>query len=366
MRKKIEEAALMGLLNPDQVLPLLAFLEDGKESSDQLGSALQISEDEEPIKFVGGFNDLFVSIGLCLLSAAIGIFAVIYSDKMSYSLYFLGTLILWTGLSELFTKRKSLALSSSVLSLCFAVCLCFFFFDLFGLDRNVAQASVFRIILSSLCASVVMYAHYYRYKVAIDISLVVVCLLACVFILAKKLSVSFEQFTSASVAYGYILTGCAGILTLFLALYFDTKDPLRRTQNADIAFWLHLLSAPLIVHSFFWATGVFLGVRLSTFSASSTVFGFAIAGILVVFLFIGAVAIVIDRRAMLISGLSYCGFAIYTTVETISNSPRIIAIGIALLFLGSGVVILGFGWRPIRKFLLRFVPQSKLHLLPPV
>ncbi len=30
---------------------------------------------------------------------------------------------------------------------------------------------------------------------------------------------------------------------------FDMTDPERLTRRTDIAFWLHLLAAPLIVHS---------------------------------------------------------------------------------------------------------------------
>src|SRR5438874_3733945 len=36
------------------------------------------------------------------------------------------------------------------------------------------------------------------------------------------------------------------------AMAFDASDRERATRRADCAFWLHLLAAPLIVHSLIW------------------------------------------------------------------------------------------------------------------
>ncbi|MFX8102685.1 hypothetical protein ABTK91_20200, partial [Acinetobacter baumannii] len=43
----------------------------------------------------------------------------------------------------------------------------------------------------------------------------------------------------------------AGLATLAAAVGWDISDRLRRTRRADVAFWLHLLAAPLLVHSSF-------------------------------------------------------------------------------------------------------------------
>ena len=40
-----------------------------------------------------------------------------------------------------------------------------------------------------------------------------------------------------------------GIAVFLAAMKFDMSDRNRVTQRTDIAFWLHLLAAPLIVHS---------------------------------------------------------------------------------------------------------------------
>ena len=40
-----------------------------------------------------------------------------------------------------------------------------------------------------------------------------------------------------------------GLAIFALAMRFDMADPERLTRRTDIAFWLHLLAAPLVVHS---------------------------------------------------------------------------------------------------------------------
>src|SRR5437588_323954 len=64
-------------------------------------------------------------------------------------------------------------------------------------------------------------------------------------------------------AYLYAVL-CAGLITFALALAWDMSDPMRRTRRSDVAFWLHLLAAPAIVHPAFGLLGL---ARLSLFGA---------------------------------------------------------------------------------------------------
>ncbi len=45
-----------------------------------------------------------------------------------------------------------------------------------------------------------------------------------------------------------VFLGC-GLAVFAAAMAFDISDRERVTRRADCAFWLHLLAAPLIVHS---------------------------------------------------------------------------------------------------------------------
>jgi hypothetical protein len=42
---------------------------------------------------------------------------------------------------------------------------------------------------------------------------------------------------------------CCGLRVFAAAMSFDLSDRDRMTRRSDCAFWLHLLAAPLIVHS---------------------------------------------------------------------------------------------------------------------
>ncbi|WP_218014735.1 hypothetical protein [Candidatus Regiella insecticola] len=44
---------------------------------------------------------------------------------------------------------------------------------------------------------------------------------------------------------------CTGLLAFAGAMYWDISDLRRQTRHSDIAFWLHLLAAPLLVHPVF-------------------------------------------------------------------------------------------------------------------
>ena len=362
MRSQLEQAVHEGLLSPDQIQPLTLFLEDNLDISALPGSAYQTFNDNERINFVGGFNDIFVSIGIMMLCGASFFLFLQFSQDFNQPLFLFLNSLVFCMLSELFTKRHRLALSSSLLSLCFVTTSGLFFFNLLGINyRNVTEEHPFIIIAAGLWTAGTVYFHYYRYRVDIDICLMAMSFLASVFILAKRAVISFGNDPT----YGYVLTGSAGLAVLAAALYFDSRDPLRKTQNADIAFWLHLLAAPLIVNSFFWISRI-KGMYTFSHTSSEISFLFSILGILILFSIFAVTAIIIDRRAMLVSGLSYCGYAVYNAAERLSASPKPIAIAMALFFLGLGIVFLGYFWQPIREKLLRLlVPEKLLVFLPP-
>jgi hypothetical protein len=134
---------------------------------------------------------------------------------------------------------------------------------------------------------------------------------------------------------------------------FDMTDPERLTRRTDIAFWLHLLAAPLIVHSL--TLGI-TGVGATKLSPASA------AAIMVVFLVLSFVAVLIDRRAMLVSGLSYAGLAFWTLIREVGLSDM--TTPLTILALGAFVLLLSAGWRPIRAAVLATAPSTLVRRLP--
>jgi hypothetical protein len=144
-----------------------------------------------------------------------------------------------------------------------------------------------------------------------------------------------------------------GIATFTLAMYFDSSDPQRATRRADIAFWLHLLAAPLIVHSVI----AFFNKDSVTIETSGAV------AILAIFLVFALVAVAIDRRALLVSGLIYAGIAFGTLLRQTGFADLMLPA--TMLALGAFVLVLSAGWQPLRRTIWHLFPVPLARRLPP-
>jgi hypothetical protein len=139
-----------------------------------------------------------------------------------------------------------------------------------------------------------------------------------------------------------------------LAMRFDLSDPARATRRADIAFWLHLLAAPLIVHP----------VVAPLVAQDGAIGRGAALLVLAAVLAFAVVALVIDRRALLVSGLVYTGFALGALIRDAGFGEDGDTTPAALLALGAFVLLLSAGWRPLRALLLNLLPARLAARLP--
>ena len=85
-----------------------------------------------------------------------------------------------------------------------------------------------------------------------------------------------------------------GVATFLYAMWWDGRDLRRETMRADVAFWLHGAAAAMIVHPLFSMLGL---------SYAFTAGGAAI--ILLLYLLFALVALIIDRRVILVTSLGY-------------------------------------------------------------
>ena len=88
-----------------------------------------------------------------------------------------------------------------------------------------------------------------------------------------------------------------GLAVFALAMWFDASDVTRQTRRTDIAFWLHLLAAPIIVHP----------ILMSLVKEGAPLL--AAVQVIAAFLCLAAVALAVDRRAILVSSLLYLAYA---------------------------------------------------------
>ena len=145
---------------------------------------------------------------------------------------------------------------------------------------------------------------------------------------------------------------------------YDLSDPKRLTRSADCAFWLHLLAAPLIVHSL-------IQLILRTPFRGSGQFGMTPASATTIFVIVACltvVAILIDRRALLVSALTYLGIAVGYAISgalRTGKTDESVVLFATFVILGAMVLALGIGWQPLRRLVLRLFPAVVVKRLPP-
>ena len=343
-----------------------AAVADGVISLDQVASLRAIElrhaepvrgeeTDDESLRFVTGFADIFVTIGIVLFLGALAFL-------MGSGLPMLAGIALsaWL-LAEFFTYKRRMALPSIALLVAFAGTIFMLALQIATVvipsGWRFAGAATFGepvsgLILAAFATAVLCAVHYLRFRVPITIAAGVAAL--CVLAVAIILAILRPAPREAETVLNATLFVC-GLVVFALAMRFDMSDPQRLTRRTDIAFWLHLLAAPLIVHPLIRGFLHGFDTALTTNAA---------IGILCVFAGLALVAVVVDRRAMLVSGLVYAGIASATLIRSLGLATSDRLVPIVLLALGAFILLLSAGWQPLRRALLRRLPGTLAARLP--
>ena len=304
-----------------------------------------IDADDERFRLIGGFNDVFVAIGVGLLAGGLlGLSRVVgFGDAFSGV-----ALVAAWGLSEVFARRMRLALPSILLAAMFCASAALLVAQLTS-GRSLPALLYGGWVLAAAAFSGAALLHHWRFHVPVDLALAagggIGVLLALISAIAPALAQDYLNL---------ILALC-GLSVFALALRLDMRDPRRLTRRSDAAFWLHLLAAGLIVHPIF--RGMVSAAGSVTTTTSLIVLG--------VFVVLGVIALVIDRRALLVSALSYAGIAVaYLISQSVSGD---LSLPLALLGLAALVLALSAGWRSLRRLLLPALPLGRWRdRLPPI
>ena len=143
-----------------------------------------------------------------------------------------------------------------------------------------------------------------------------------------------------------------GIGTFLFAMRWDASDPTRETRRSDVAFWLHLLAAPLIVHPVFELLGLTRG-------AATTLDAMLVIGL---YVGLGLVALAIDRRALLVSALAYVLFALNSLFQTYGAVE--LSVALTALVIGSALLLLSAFWASARRAVVTPLPGGLRGKLP--
>ena len=347
----LSRAVANGILTPAQVDALGRLArEDAGPAPERVQDGV---EDDERLRFITGFADIFVTLGIALfLGAAWWLARGEFGAGAGWAIV---AALAW-GLAEFFARRRRMALPSIALLAVFAAAVFASCASVAGIDlgwggpilgpRGAGARELLPLAGAALATLAFCALHYRRFSVPITIAAggaaATGTLLALVFALVPGLG---ARALSA-------LLVAAGLAVFALAMRFDLADRLRRTRDTDIAFWLHLLAAPLVVHPVL-ATVLRGGGKPSTGAALL---------VLALVVLLALVALVTDRRAILVAGLAYAGIAFGTLVRDAGLAGG--AAPLSFLALGAFVLLLSAGWHGLRGMVLRGLPAGLAARLP--
>ncbi|MGB3845049.1 MAG: hypothetical protein WA940_04195 [Sphingopyxis sp.] len=307
--------------------------------------------DEESFRLITGFNDIFVSIAAVILLVAVAWIG----ESIHPAIAGVGVAAAAWGLAEYFTRQRRMALPSIVLVLAFAGGV---FGSMVGFLVRHGEAifghhpaeSTMAIIggAMALVTAGATWLHWKRFMVPITVAAGTAALAAT----AVALVLSIVG-ASASPDLVMTLVLVAGLGVFTLAMWWDRSDRVRQTRRSDVAFWLHLLAAPMIAHPIFHLLGVTQGDDIGSGAAVLVV------GIYILF---GLIALAVDRRALLVSALAYVLFALTQLFNTFGAVELNVAL--TAFVIGSALLLLSAFWQNARSVVVGFLPAGLADQLP--
>ncbi|MDG1122318.1 MAG: hypothetical protein P8J70_00095 [Glaciecola sp.] len=295
--------------------------------------------DKENFKLIGGFNDIFVVIA-CLLLLFSSLWVVEFTTQ-STSVGFLVFSVLAWGLSEIFVKQRKMALPAIVLLVSFIGGVFCFVHELFASEDAMITA------IAAGTSFIAAGVHWWRFKVPITVAVATGALIGLI------VSVLLSVFPLAQMWLMQALFICGSVAFTF-AMYWDSTDTKRITYHSDVAFWLHLLSAPLIIHPIFSSLGILEGTE--------SLLGLAL--VMCLYVIMSGISIIIDRRAFMVSSLIYVIYAISSIIENYGGVGYSFAITGVLM--GAALLLLSAYWQPLRRGLVSKLPLLVRDKVPSV
>lgn len=291
--------------------------------------------DEEHFRLVTSFNDIFVVIAAVLLLISVD---WIGTSVSAWGGALAAAATAWL-LAEFFVRKRRMALPAIVLLIAFVG-------GVFAAGMLLFDGISARVAGASFAALASAWLHWRRFHVPITVAAGTGALVAgCIAVLILLIPGAFDWTSPMLFA--------AGIAVFAFALRWDASDTKRQTRRSDIAFWLHLLAAPLLVHP------VFKAIHL--LSAQSTLVPALIATGL--YVGIALVSLAVDRRALMVSAL---GYVLYVFTDLLRNTGVIsLSFALTALVIGSALLLLSAFWQKSRALALRWLPPAILAHLPP-
>jgi uncharacterized integral membrane protein len=260
-------------------------------------------------------------------------------------------------LALFFTARRRMALPSILLLLAFVggvlMTSAFLLVQIIGPDRfqgdNDALAATIGGVSAAIAAAAA-WLHWRRFHVPITVAAGAAAV-AGIFLAAVVGIVQPHDSESAkNLVLGFVLV--LGIGMFLFAMWWDASDRARLTRRSDVAFWLHLLAAPMIAHPIFTLMGV-------TNGSVGTGEALLVVGLYILF---GLTALAVDRRALLVSALAY---VLYALTELFRQFGAVeLNVALTALVIGSALLLLSAYWHQARRLIVLRLPSGLQDRLP--
>lgn len=347
LKKIISEASAAGLVAPDKVDRLVEFLGSKGVMPGEAGETVNPEEDSEMPRFIRGYHDVLITIGILITLVGVGGLGTIWAALLAVIV-----------LAEIFVRKQRLALPSFVLTLAFAIC---GVFTLTALVQPMVEGQgVIGDLAGDMEALVVgglefllLAAFFWRYRVPVAFAAL---LAAGVGTIVGLISLLFfwnepEQALTFTLLF-------AGTSLVIQAVRYDLGDRRRTTRRSDIAFWLYLVAVPAILKAVF-----------SLLSPDEGIMNAALMlGAVVMMMVLG---LIMDRRAFVTAGLVYLGYAFGELLSrgtggwfrTLASDTQFLWLALSI-----GIVVLsvGIGWRQLRRLIIGVLPGSFQQKIPVV
>ena len=357
-QQDLDEAVVAGAIDATAAASLRNFLD---------GDRMAPAVDEEQFRLVTSFNDIFVSIACVILLFAVAWIGEALGQAAGLIVVGAGSpggpsplgpaavaATAW-GLALFFTGKRRMALPSIILLLAFVggvfATAALSIMLSFGTTRfdNAILAPSLVVAAAALIAAGSAYFHWSRFHVPITVAAGTAAIAGLLFALVAA-ALGDQGDITRSFMLGAVLV--LGIAVFLFAMRWDASDPARTTRRSDVAFWLHLLAAPMIVHPVFTLLGL---------NDGNATIG---EGLVVVLLYVALAiaALAIDRRALLVSALAYVLYALTDVFEEIG------AVGLSVAFtalvIGSALLLLSAYWHQARRLIVVRLPRALQGRLP--
>jgi hypothetical protein len=344
-RDDVRAAVSAGTMTEAQAASLIVLAEE------RAGVRAHLSGLDEPFELFKGFNEVFIVVGLTILYMG---FAGITGMTMFGTTegFIFGMIYAAVGmaavivLARYFTLKRRMVAPSIALSIMFAVLAAQFgmaFTAMLDLDTPATLTA------SAGIAGVALTGFYALFRIPFTVALIAISVYATVFGITVLDGTFPEEpsdifLLSADGPFAIITVGL-GLVGLVIAMMFDMSDPHRVTRRAAAGFWLHVIAAPAIVNT----------IALTLFDSGTIPAQIGLAAFIAL---MAVIAVIIDRRSFLVSGVGY----VVALAITVAEGQAFFII----LILGAGLVLLGAQWEVMRRAIMRTLPAfpGKTRLPP--